>query len=300
MTVLNFNIKYLFRMTNRLKYTLLVVAAMLFVGFISCSSDDNADDFEIPPHVEDTGKPEGALRLMVYNVAVFNNDPNDPLNYQTIANMVKEKDADLVCLNELDSLTTRTAKDYQLEKFANIIGNWDFHYASAMPHRGGSYGEGIATKEKAIKKFSVPLPKGVGAEPRVFVVMEMEDYVIATTHLDHAVPEAQADQVRIINETIEELYGNSNKPVFLGGDLNARPGSETINTFEKNWTFLSSPQYTFPSHKPDRTLDYILQYNNGVKVELLHSEVVKFFKSGDPKVASDHLPVIVDVRILGK
>ena len=279
---------------------IVVIATLLGISFSACNNDDKFHDLEFPPHVDNTKKPDGALRIMVYNVAVFNNDPNDPLNYQTIANMVKEKDVDLVCLNELDSLTTRTAKDYQLKKFADLMGNWDFHYASAMPYRGGGYGEGIATKEKAIKKFSVPLPKGVGAEPRVFVVMEMEDYVIATTHLDHAVPEAQADQVRIINETIEELYGDSDKPVFLGGDLNARPGSETINSFEEKWTILSSLQYTFPSHKPNRTLDYILQYNNGVECELIHAEVVKFFESGDTKTASDHLPIIVDVKILGR
>lgn len=282
------------------KYYIYIVITLLLMVINACSSDTKVDDFDIPPHIVDSKKPEGAIRLMAYNIAVFNRDPNSPLNYQTIANMVNEKDVDVVCLNELDSCTSRTAKDYQLEKFAKIIGEWDFKYGSAMTYGGGSYGEGIATKEKSIRKFSVALPKGVGAEPRVLVVMEMDDYVIATTHLDHAVPEAHADQIKVINETIEKLYASSDKPVFLGGDLNAKPDSETITTFKKNWTILSSTQATFPSHKPDRCLDYILQYNNGVKCELLHAEVVRFFKTGDTRTASDHLPVIIDIKIIDK
>ena len=292
-----FNIKKMMK-KNIIQYIFSI--ALLVFGINACTSDDIKDDFEVPPHIVDTQKPEGSIRLMVYNVAVFNRDPNDPLNYQTIADMVNEKEADVVCLNELDSLTTRTSKDYQLEKFASIIGNWDFKYGSAMPYSGGSYGEGIATKKKAVKKFSVPLPKGIGAEPRVLVVMEMEDFVIATTHLDHAVPEAHVDQVKVINETMAELYGDSDKPVFLGGDLNAKPDSQTLALFKKNWTILSSLQPTYPSHRPTSCIDFILQYNNGVKCEVLHTEVVRFLRSGNPATASDHLPVIVDVKIIGR
>jgi len=286
-------------MKNNIKLYILLVLLPIF-NLIACSSSDDADEFEIPPHIVDTKKPEGAIRLMTYNVGIFNKDTNNPYNYRTIANMVNEKDVDLVCLNELDSCTSRTGGDYQLEKFAHIIGNWDFHFGAAMPYSGGKYGEGIATKEKAVKKFSVVLPKGLGAEPRVLVVMEMKDYVIATTHLDHANAGAHADQIKLINETIEKHYKNSDKPVFLGGDLNAKPESESIKLMLKNWTMLSSIQPTSPSHKPTSCIDYILQYKNGVKCELLHAEVIRFLKSGNPATASDHLPVIVDVKIIGR
>lgn len=277
-----------------------MAAFLALTSLVACSNDDKIDEFEIPPHIKDTKKPEGAIRLMSYNVGIFNKDTENPLNYQTIANMVNEKEADVVCLNELDSCTSRTQKDYQLEKFAAIIGGWDFKYGSAMPYSGGSYGEGIATKEKAVKKFSVALPKGVGAEPRVLVIMEMEDYVIATTHLDHVSADAQIDQVKVINETMDLYYKDSDKAVFLGGDLNAKPDSETLKQFKKNWTILSSLQPTFPSHKPASCIDFILQYNNGVKCELLHAEVIRFLKTGNTAKASDHLPIIVDVKIIGR
>lgn len=278
------------------KYILIILSAWTFLVVNACSDTKN-DDLELPPHLTNQEKPEGAIRLMTYNVATFTRDPGEPYNYQTIANMINEKEADVVCLNELDSLTTRTNRDYQLQKFAGIIGGWDFMYAGAMPYMGGSYGEGIATKEKAVKKYSVALPKGVGAEPRVLVVMEMEDFVIATTHLDHANPDAHAEQIKVINETIKANYQNSSKPVFLGGDLNAGPGSKTINSMLENWTNLSGTLPTFPSAKPTSCIDFIMQYKNGVKVELVNAYVAKWFVKGNAATASDHLPVVVDIRI---
>lgn len=286
-------------MRNNMKsYVLLMLSA--FICLSACGKSNDGLDFEVPPHKTNVQKQEDAIRIMAYNVLRFVYDKNDPYNYQTIANMVNEKDVDAVCVNELDSFTTRSNRDYQLEKFAQVLGNWDFKFGSAMPHAGGSYGEGIATKKNAVKKFAVALPKGVGAEPRIMVIMEMEDYVIATTHLDHVSAVAQIDQVKVMNAAIEEQYRDSDKPVFLAGDLNALPDSETISFLKEDWTMLSSTHPTFPSHNPTRCIDYIFQYNNGVKCEVLHAEVIRFLKSGNLATASDHLPVIVDVKIVGR
>lgn len=286
-------------MRNKMKFYILLVLSA-FVCFNACGKNDKDLDFEVPPHIKNTQKEEGAIRLMAYNVLRFVYDKNDPYNYQTIANIVNEKEVDAVCVNELDSLTTRSNRDYQLEKFAQVLGDWDFKYAGAMPYAGGSYGEGIATKKKAVKKSYLPLPKGVGAEPRVLVVMEMDEYVIVTTHLDHVSSDSQIAHVNLINEFIEKNYKDSDKPVFLAGDLNATPTSETIKALQNEWTMLSTTQPTFPSHSPNRCIDYILQYNNGVKCEVLHAEVLRFSKSGNLATASDHLPVIVDVKIIGR
>lgn len=286
-------------MKNNIRFYIFVALSAL-IYFTACGSSDNNLDFEVPPHIKNVSKQEGAIRIMTYNVLRFVYDKENPYNYQTIANMVNEKEVDAVCVNELDSFTTRSNRDYQLEKFALALGKWDYKFGTAMAYSGGSYGEGIATKDKAIKKFSVALPKGVGAEPRILVVMETDDYVIATTHLDHKSSEAQIDQVKIINASIKEKYKDSHKPVFLGGDLNATPDSETMKYLKQEWTLLSPAQATFPSNKPNICIDYILQFNNGVKCEVLHAEIIRFMKSGNPATASDHLPVMVEVKIIGQ
>ena len=109
--------------------------------------------------------------------------------------------------------------------------------------------------------FAAPLPKGDGAEPRVMVVMEFEKYVFATTHLDHVSSLAQAGQVDEINKVIEREFGGSKKPVFLGGDFNARPDSPTISKLKTGWTVLTphgASDFTHSSQAPNKCIDYIL------------------------------------------
>lgn len=84
-----------------------------------------------------------------------------------------------------------------------------------MPYRGGSYGVGVMTRERILDHFTVALPRGEGAEPRVLTVVELARYVIATTHLDHTSAAAQRDQVAVINRVMRERYAEASKPVFL-------------------------------------------------------------------------------------
>ena len=148
----------------------------------------------------------------------------------------------------------------ELKHFACLMGSWDFEYGAAMPYDGGEYGEGVTTRKKAVNKFSVALPKGVGAEPRVLVVMEMEVDVISTSRLDQVSYEAQLGQKEQITGTMKERYGDSGKPVFLGGDMNATPSSETGKLLQKDWEILTITGFgTFPSDNPSKCIDYIMQ-----------------------------------------
>ena len=180
---------------NRLKKYLTI---MLLLGLTcpatACNSSSSSED-EVPPHLkpetpEEPGrdyypKADGATRLVTYNVGVFTKYISDG-SYQMIADMMTEGKADLVGISELDSCTVRTGRVFQLKKFAELMGKeWSYEYSRAMAYQGGAYGDGIASREKPVRTFAAPLPKGDGAEPRVMVVMEFEKYVFATTHLDH-------------------------------------------------------------------------------------------------------------------
>ena len=266
---------------------------------IACSKEKPFYDSKIPPHISvETGKPEGnVIRLVSYNVGVFNKVEKN--NYQTIANMMMEVEADAICLNELDSCTSRTGRVFQLKHFAGIMdGDWDYEFGPAIVYGGGKYGEGIATKAKAVRKSYINLPKGPGAEARVLVIMELEDYVIATTHLDHISGESQLVHVDLITKIFQDEYGDSKKPVFLGGDLNAVPTSKTMLEFQKNWTVHTVTGFgTYPSDAPAKCIDYIMQFNNGVDCEVIGAKTLRWFKSGDVTTASDHLPILIDFKL---
>ena len=243
-------------------------------------------------------RPAETVRLVTYNAGTFNKYIAD--DYPLVAEMMREVGADAVCLNELDSCTTRTGGVFQLERIARAMGGWDYRFGRAMPYRGGSYGVGVMTRERILDHFTVALPRGEGAEPRVLTVVELARYVIATTHLDHVSSLAQAGQVDEINKVIEREFGGSKKPVFLGGDFNARPDSPTISKLKTDWTILTphgASDFTHSSQAPDKCIDYILLWNgNGAKCEVVGTKIMLDFNKGDIKRASDHIPVLVDVK----
>lgn len=240
---------------------------------------------------------ETTVSLMTYNVGTFTKFEENSL--RMIADMVKETGADVVSMNELDSCTVRTGGVFQLERFASEMGEWQYRFGPAMPYDGGAYGDGLATGRDAevLDSWSAVLPQGDGAEPRALVVMEFDSYVVASTHLDHVSPEAQLGQVRAITEMLEARYSGGRKPVFLCGDMNAVPGSDTMKEFELHWDVISPEENTFPSDAPDCCIDYILAMKGTGKFEVVRSAVLRDFASGDTAAASDHLPVYAEVKV---
>ena len=84
------------------KYLMTLLMLGLACNAAACMEDEPFYDTEIPPHVSiDNSKGEGVTRLVTYNVGIFNKYIKD--DYQLIADMMKEIDADAICMNELVS-----------------------------------------------------------------------------------------------------------------------------------------------------------------------------------------------------
>ena len=248
-------------MIQHIKNITILFFLLLSLSVSACSKDDFTPAYP---------KSEGVTRLVSYNVGVFAKYAKS--GYKMTARMMKELDADAVCMQELDSCTTRTKHVFQVKRFAELMG-WEYVYAKAMPYQGGYYGTGLACKDKILKKFSIALPQG--GEPRTVAVAELEDYIIASTHLDLQ-KETQLEEVEVINKTFTELYKDCPKTC---------------------WDMLSVEGNTYSSHNPDKCSDFILQLKNGVKCEVIESKVPTVFHTGDVTQASDHLPIYVDVKI---
>lgn len=240
---------------------------------------------------------DGVVRIGTYNVGVFDKSGFDTT--EMIAAMMKELGVQVLSMNELDSCNTRHPS-YQLEDFAKKMGGWGYNYGPAINYKGGKYGVGVAYSPEfePIRKYSITLEKGDGAEQRALAVCEFKDFVFASTHLDHRSAEAQLAQAEILGNWASVNYGKSDKPVFVCGDFNALPDSETISLMRKNWTILSPQEFTYSAKNPSKCIDYIMVYKNAKgKVDVLEAKVCREFNSGNVAVASDHLPVYLKIRI---
>lgn len=253
-----------------------VMRKLLFT-LCACLSVITVNAQEIQP------KPEKAVRIMSYNIRNCIG-MDEKMDIDRLAGVLNNSLPDVAALQEVDSVTTRTGKLDILGELAGRTGLYAT-FAGAIDFQGGKYGVGILSKEKPLSHKSMPLPGR--EEERVLLIAEFKNYYVCCTHLS-LTKEDRETSVRLITERLNGL--NTKKPVFLAGDMNARPDSHTTELFEEHFYMLSDPsQATFPSDDPKGCIDYIYQLRSKRKAKVLGYQVIY------GTTASDHLPIFNDI-----
>ena len=240
------------------------------------------------------------VTVVSYNVGVFSKYVKD--SSPEVAEMMHEVNADLIGLCELDSCSVfRNDRRDQLKEFVSHMGEgWTGHFGKAMGFGGGGYGVGAVAgpRLKVERSSTIALPKLDGSEPRAAAVLETDRLIFACCHLDYTQGEARLKQAEILTRELKEYFRKTQKPVILCGDFNAKPDNPTMDYLRKYWDIVSPYDPSFPSGKPDRCIDYVMVLKGSCRHRVVGRAGVRAkFKFGDPATASDHLPVVVKLRI---
>lgn len=232
------------------------------------------------------------LRMTSYNIH-HGAGADGKLDMRRIADAVTREKPDFVGLNEVDRCTRRSGGVDEAAELGRLAG---LHatFAEAIPLQGGGYGNAVLSREKPISVERVPLP---GREPRVLLLCEFAGFWFGTAHLDlRANITNQLKSVEIILGVVAEK--SRTKPVFLTGDWNNEPDSETLKRMREFMTILSDESartYTGFRVKPtddEICIDYIaVDSTHAGKVSVKASRV----KQDD--FTSDHNPVFVTVDL---
>ena len=220
------------------------------------------------------------VRVMTYNVR--NGHGVDGVkDIKRCAEVINDARPHVIAVQELDSMSRRNNK-YVLGELAQLTGYHDYYHRT-IPYKGGAYGIGILSRKEALSVDFHPLP--CRKEPRGLLIVEFKKYYLLCTHLSLN-QEDRVTSVGIIRDIVSKL----NKPVFIAGDMNARPNSKPMKAFKEFTQVLNDEnKFTIPSNKPRSCIDYILGANGSFKV------LKDYVYYGT--IASDHLPLYVDVKI---
>lgn len=227
-----------------------------------------------------------SLRLMSYNI--HNGVGMDKVrDYDRLSSVIRKMHPNIVAIQELDSVTHRSNGDDVLAELAKRTKMKAF-YAPAIEYDGGKYGIGVLAKKKPVAVYKYALPGR--EERRALIVVEFKKMVFCCTHLS-LTKEDRLASLKIIQDIASRYKGE--KPFFVAGDFNDFPDSPLIQSLSQEFqilTDISSP--TFPAPSPEEIIDYIAVHKSTPKtVKVIDAEVV------DEKVASDHRPVFVKVRL---
>jgi endonuclease/exonuclease/phosphatase family metal-dependent hydrolase len=245
------------------------------------------------------------LRLMTYNVhRCVGTDRK--LDVERVAEVIAAEKPDVVALQELDVRRARTKGVDQAHRLAELL-KMSSHFHPAMTVEEELYGDAILTclPEKKVKADGLPLYNRIpGLEPRgaVWVTVDVKGtpVQIINTHLG-LVPQEQKRQAAALLGGDWMAHETWQAPGILLGDFNATPYSATYRllkaalrdaqTSAAGWDKTATA--TFPSNFPFMRIDHVF-LTKGLRTVSVRSPYGPL-----ARVASDHLPLVVDLEITG-
>lgn len=242
------------------------------------------------------------LTVLVYNVHA-GKDAAGKDNLDRVAALVREVDADIVLLQELDRGTRRSGGVDQPAELARRTGR-QIAFGSIFDFQGGQYGIGVLsrwpiTRDSIVRLIvNPPQPRAGGAyEPRIAldarIATPWGPLDVINTHLDASGPDSYRQQeVRTVRALTDALRARG-ATVLLGGDFNSEPGHAVQDSLRAASLRDAWPEcgrgdsLTYPAAKGVKRIDYL--YMTG-SIRCSEARVLK-------NDASDHSPVVFRVKV---
>ncbi len=242
-----------------------------------------------------------SLRVMTYNVhSCIGMDGK--LSPDRIARVIACHTPDVVALQELDVGRARTGGVDQVRRIAaSLEMNFQFHPARYIGEE--RYGNAVLTAlpMRLVKAASLP---GLADRPRLesrgalWVAIDVNgvEIQLINTHLGLRPRERQAQVQALLGEAWLE-HPDCRPPVVVCGDFNARPSSASCRQLRQRLRDAQlelsrqRPRSTFFGRFPTARIDHIFIHPG---IEVLDVDVPRAELS---RLASDHLPLIVDIRL---
>jgi endonuclease/exonuclease/phosphatase family metal-dependent hydrolase len=246
-------------------------------------------------------EPPPLIRIMTYNVHGCRGRDRKWLP-QRIAEVVASAEPDIVALQELDAGRPRSGKVDQAEMIALALG-MKAQFFPAMQVLEEKYGDAILTACPSRLVKAGPLPKLPGVARYEFrgalwasITVGDGEVQVINTHLGLRARE-QRRQIETLLGPEWLGHPDCGEAVVLLGDFNAPPRSPsyrrlTARLDDAQRRKRGRGQPTFPARFPTLRLDYAFV---GPAIEVQNVQTIR---TPLARVASDHLPLVVDLEIV--
>ena len=241
------------------------------------------------------------LRLMTYNVhSCIGMDGK--LSCERIARVIAQYSPDIIALQEIDVGRLRTDSADQAAIISDCL-QMKFHFHPTIHLEEERYGDAILTHlpMRLVKAERLPEPVGKPlreARGAIWVAVDVNgiEVQVINTHLGLLPSERDVQAAALAGE--EWLaHPECRNPVFLCGDFNALPNSKVCRRLGAKLRDVQiehephQPKKTFSGRYPTFRIDHIFVDPDA---NIVHVDVPSTHLT---RVASDHLPLIVDIQL---
>ena len=216
-------------------------------------------------------------------------------DYHRIGDMLAEKNADFVLLQEMDTRASERNTQSDIDALCQP-GGYTFVPAATQVTSHGWFGNALLSRHTVIRDDVVTL-NVTDREPRnlqrVWVETPHHSLLLHNTHLGLSRKERR-QQVKLIQSALEDGTANADLPAMLAGDLNEWWYLSNLFARLKPVMHQLDTGLSFPSHFPVFKLDrlWVTHHCQILNCGLIKDRVSSHF--------SDHLPVFADFAIKDK
>lgn len=265
-----------------------IIIAAIQVFFVCSLSTCLPSATKVPPAKEDLTPP---LRVMTYNIRAAD------YGVAGIIATLKEGQADIIALQEVDKLVRRTGRVDQPKRIAHSLRMY-YAFRKHFSYQGGEFGLALLSRYKIdqVERVQVRRSNLILLKARVHTPDQSIVVIVVHFHptnpLDKASTKKENDAARLREaKRALELATNADAPVLIMGDFNDNPGSPAYSLFAEGFQDScgvagSVWEKTWPANFPITRIDYIWvsPHFRVLRCRTLDSS------------ASDHLPVIAEIQ----
>ena len=227
-----------------------------------------------------------------------------------IIDILRDHEPDIVMLQEVDEGVPRSREINLAERLAEALELPHFALGHNVSLRKGWYGNATLSRYPILRERNIDLTVGRrkrrGCQHTTIEIEKIKGHPhyleVFNLHLGLSARERQR-QAGLLARSREMLNLRASQPCILGGDFNdwrSLLRAYFIEGLGFRCATDRSTQYgpralkTYPSFSPRGGLDRIY-YRGPVRVERAYT-----CRHSDSRVASDHLPVLIDLEIYGR
>jgi endonuclease/exonuclease/phosphatase family metal-dependent hydrolase len=241
------------------------------------------------------------LRIMTYNVHRCRGRDRR-WSPERIAEVIAECRPDVVALQELDVGRVRSGSVDQAELIARAL-NMDVQFFAALQIMEERYGDAILSRlpSRLIKTGALPALRGVpGLEPRGALWSSIRAGAIEVQVINTHLGLLERERAKQLDELLGPAWlghPDCRKPVVLAGDFNATSRSRSYRRLAVRFADAqlapgaSRPRATFPTRYPALRIDHVFLDRS---IEVLSAKTIR---TPLARIASDHLPVVVHLKV---
>jgi len=235
------------------------------------------------------------MKIMSFNTQHCNNYIEQKIDFDIMADAIKQCDADIVGLNEMRDKGNDAEYEAQTAILSELTGLKYHYFAKAIEFPGGNpYGNALLSKHplKSVKTILIPDPDPKTGddyyETRCVLKAELENGITVLVVHFGLNKDEQQNAVDTILKNLED------KKCILMGDFNVTPDNSVLEPIRKimkdTADYFDKPLQSWPSDLPEKKIDYIFVTPD---IEVLEADIPAI-------IAADHRPhtaVISDAKL---